>query len=81
MLPSINPQQRLVLSYDRVLVRICADLDLSRLGVLDEPGPAAALDAGERGVEFGLEGGEGAVGGFDGCLLFLSEFVFRAQVM
>lgn len=65
MLPRINSQQRLELSYNRVLVGICADLDLSCLSVLDKPCPTAALDTGERGVKFGLEVGEGAVGGFD----------------
>jgi hypothetical protein len=55
MLPSINAQQRGELAYDWILVCICADQDLTRLVVFDEPGPAAALDTGERGIEFALE--------------------------
>lgn len=78
MLPSINTQQRRVLSYNGVLVRIGADLDLAGLVVLNQPGPAAALDAGERGVKFGLEVGEGAVGGFDCCLFgFFSSILSK----
>jgi hypothetical protein len=65
MLPSIDPQQRRILPYHRVLIRICSNLDLTRLVIFYEPGPARALDAGEGGVEFGFEGGEVAVGGFD----------------
>lgn len=55
MLPSINAQQRGELAYHWILVCICADQDLTRLIVFDEPGPAAALDTGERGIEFALE--------------------------
>jgi hypothetical protein len=69
MLPGIDPQQRRILPHHRVLIRIRADLDLARLVIFYEPGPARALNAGEGGVEFGFEGGEVAVGGFD-CGLF-----------
>lgn len=65
MLPSVDAQQRRELAHDGILVGVGADEDLSRLGVLDEPRPAAALDAGEGGVELVSEGGEGAVRGLD----------------
>jgi hypothetical protein len=58
MFPSINSQQRRELAHNRVLVGICADQNLASLVVFDEPGPAAALDTSERGIELGLEGGE-----------------------
>lgn len=70
MLPSIDTQQRCVLSYNWVLVGICADLDLTSLVVLDEPCPSTALDTCEGSVEFGLEGREIAVAGLDGSLFF-----------
>jgi hypothetical protein len=70
MLPSINTQQWGELAYNRILVCICADQDLTRFVVFDEPGPAAALDTGERGIEFALEGGEVFVAGLNRCLLF-----------
>ncbi len=69
MLPSINTQQRGELAYDWILVCICADQDLPRFIVFDEPGPAAALDTGERSIEFALEGGEVFVGRVNRCLL------------
>lgn len=65
MLPSVDAQQRRELADDGILVGVGADEHLSRLGVFDEPGPAAALNAGEGGVEFVFEGGDGAVGAFD----------------
>ena len=65
MLPSIDTQQRRELAYDRVLVGICTDQDLTSFVVFDEPGPAAALDTCESGVELCFEGGEIAVAGFD----------------
>ena len=55
MLPRINAQQRPELSHNRVLVRVGLDADGAGLGVLDQPRPAGALDAGEGGVHFGLE--------------------------
>ena len=68
MLPSVDAQQRRVLSNDRILVRVGSDLHLACFVVFYEPGPAAALDAGESGVESVLERGEGTVRGFDCCL-------------
>lgn len=68
MLPSINTQQRRVLSNNWVLVGICADLDLASLVVLDEPRPSTALNTSKGGVEFSLKGGEIAVAGLDCCL-------------
>lgn len=65
MLPGIDAQQRRVLAHNRVLVSIGPDLKQAGLVVLDEPRPPTALDAGERGVELGLEGGEVAVRGVD----------------
>jgi hypothetical protein len=61
VLPSIDPQKRRELAHHGVLVRIRPDEDLSRLVILDQPRPSAALDAGQRGVEFGLERAEVAV--------------------
>jgi len=69
VLPSINTQQWCVLSNNRVLVGICADLNLSSLVVLDEPCPSTTLDTCKGCVELGLEGGEIAVAGFDSGLL------------
>jgi hypothetical protein len=79
MLPHINTQQRHELAYNRVLDGICADQALAGLVVLGEPGPAAALDTGQRGVELGLEGGEVFVGGFDCCLLPLISALFYSK--
>ena len=61
MLPSVDAEQWSELAHNGILVGVGADEHLSRLGILDEPGPAAALDAGKGGVEFVAEGGEGAV--------------------
>jgi len=69
MLPSINTQQRGVFSNNRVLIGICADLNLASLVVLDEPRPSTALDTCQCGVELCLEGREIAVAGFDGGLV------------
>jgi len=55
VLPRIDTQERGVLAHHRVLVGVCPDLHLARLVILHEPRPATALDAGQRGVEFGLE--------------------------
>lgn len=66
MLPGINTEKGLVLANDGVLVRVGANADLARLLVLDQPGPAAALNTGQRGVELVLELIEATVGGVDG---------------
>lgn len=76
MLPSINTQQRCEFANDGILVGICADEDLTGLVVLDKPCPATALDTCQCGVEFGLEGGEVAVAGFD-CSLRM-QFISHA---
>jgi hypothetical protein len=68
MLPSINTQDWGVLSNDWVLVGIGANLNVTGLVVLDEPGPSTALDTGESSVELGLEIGEGAVRGLNSRL-------------
>lgn len=44
MLPSVNAQQRLELSYHRVLICIRPHLQRSRLRILDQPSPPAALN-------------------------------------
>lgn len=46
MFPSINTQQRRILSNNWILIGICADLNLASLVVLYQPCPSAALDAG-----------------------------------
>ena len=75
MLPSINTQQRRILAHNRILIRICSNLNLSCLVILDQPCPATTLDTGESGVEFGLERGEIAVRGFDCGLYLPSAFI------
>ncbi len=66
MLPGINTEKGLELANDGVLVGVGADADLAGLLVLDQPGPAAALNTGQRGVELVLELIETTVGGVDG---------------
>lgn len=46
MLPGINTQEGYVGTRDGVLVSSSDDLESASRLVLDEPGPAAALDAG-----------------------------------
>jgi len=65
MLPRIDAQQRDILPHDGVLVGIGTDFHRARLRVLDEPGPAAALDPSERRIELALEGGEVTVRGIN----------------
>ena len=45
MLPSVNAQQRLELSYHWVLICIRPHLQCSRLRILDQPSPPAALNS------------------------------------
>lgn len=66
MLPRVNAENGAELANDRVLVRVRLDADGVRLDVLDQPCPAAALDAGKGSVELLLEGIEAAVAGVDG---------------
>lgn len=66
VLPGINTEKGLVLANNGVLVGVGADTDLAGLLVLDEPGPTAALNTSQRGVEIVLELIEAAVGAVDG---------------
>ena len=45
MLPSIDPQQRLKLPDNRILIRIRPNLKRPGLGILDQPSPATPLNA------------------------------------
>lgn len=69
MLPSINTKQRNVSADNRILVGVCLDLNLTGLGVLDQPSPTRTLDTGEGGIELVLEAGEVSIEGFDGSLV------------
>jgi hypothetical protein len=62
VLPGINTEDRAELADNGVLVGVGLDADVAGLHVLHEPGPAGALDAGERGVELALQLVERAVG-------------------
>jgi hypothetical protein len=62
VLPGINTEDRTELADDGVLVGVRLDADVAGLHVLHQPGPAGALDAGERGVELALQFVERAVG-------------------
>jgi hypothetical protein len=53
--PSINSQQRLELTHNRILVSICLDTNVSRSGILDQPSPSTSLNACQRRVELLLE--------------------------
>ena len=66
MLPSINTEEGLVLADNGVLVGVGADADLASLLVLDEPGPATALNASKGSVELVLELIKAAVGAING---------------
>lgn len=68
MLPSIDAQQRRELSHNGVLIGICADQNLTRLVVLDEPSPAATLNTSERSIELRLEGGKVLIARLNCCL-------------
>jgi hypothetical protein len=61
VLPRINTEDRTELSDNRVLVGIRPNLDSTRLRILDQPRPAAALNSRERSVELLLESVEAAV--------------------
>ena len=65
VLPSVNTEDGAELADHRVLVGVCLDADVAGLHVLHQPGPAGALDAGERGVELALQLLERAVGVVD----------------
>lgn len=66
MLPSVNTEDGSELTNNGVLVCVGSDLDGTSLGVLDQPGPAGALNTGQRGVELLLHRVETAVVGVDG---------------
>lgn len=66
MLPSVNTEDGSELTNNGILVCVGSDLDGTGLGVLDQPSPAGALDAGQSGVELLLHRVEAAVVGFDG---------------
>jgi len=66
MLPGIDAEKGAELADDGILVGIGPNLHTARLDILHQPRPAAALDAGERGVELVGEGGEAAVAVVDG---------------
>jgi hypothetical protein len=65
VLPGVNAEDGAELADDGVLVGVCLDADVAGLHVLHQPGPAGALDAGERGVELALQLVERAVGVVD----------------
>lgn len=83
MLPRIDPQERYIPPHNRILILIRLDFEAARLAVFDEPCPAAALDAGEGGVELGAEGGEAAVGFEDGFLkcTSLGRFTTSSRIL
>lgn len=66
MLPGVNTQNGTELPDYRILVCVRLDLHAPCLRVLDEPGPAAALDASQGRIEPFLEGVEAAVAVVDG---------------
>ena len=65
MLPGVDAEDGAELADDGVLVGVGLDADVAGLHVLHQPGPAGALDAGERGVELALQLLERAVGVVD----------------
>ncbi len=68
MLPGVNTQQRHIGARNRVLVGARNQAKGATRLVLDQPRPAAALDAGQRRVQLRAEGVEGAKVGVD-CFL------------
>lgn len=80
VLPGVNAHQRLDVAGDWVPVGACDDAESARGLVLDEPGPAGALDAGEQGVGLLLEVVKGAKvfvdGGLQSTLALDSSFDF-----
>jgi hypothetical protein len=69
VLPGVDSQKRLQVAGDGVLVGASDEAEVSGRLVLDEPGPARALDAGEGSVGLLLEVVEGAKVLLDGSLL------------
>lgn len=68
MLPGVDAHEGLEVAGDGVLVGAGDDGEGARSLVLDEPGPAGALDAGEEGVGLLLEVVKGAKVFVDGGL-------------
>lgn len=60
MLPGVDTQKGLQISSDGVLVGAGYEAESARGLVLDEPGPAGALNTGKGGVGLFLEGFKGA---------------------
>lgn len=69
VLPGVNSQKRLQVAGDGVLVGTSDETEVSGRLVLDEPGPARALNAGEGGVGLLLEVLKGTKVLLDGGLL------------
>lgn len=69
VLPGVDAEQGLEVSGDGVLVGAGDEAEGARGLVLDQPGPAGALDAGEGGVGLLLEVVEGAKVLVDGGLI------------
>lgn len=68
MLPGVDAQQRLKVAGDRVLIGAGDEGEVAGGLVLDDPGPAGALDASEGSVGLLLEVLEGAKVLVDGSL-------------
>lgn len=68
MLPSVDTHQRHVVTGYGILVGSGDNLESSGCLVLDEPGPPAALDAGQSRVDLALQGREGPEVAVDGGL-------------
>jgi hypothetical protein len=69
VLPGVDAEQRSVGAADGVLVRARDDAEGAALLVLDQPRPAAALNACQRRVQLLAEGVEGAEVAVDRALL------------
>jgi hypothetical protein len=69
MLPGVNAHERHVVARYRILIHPCDHLERARGLVLGQPGPAAALDTSQDGVNMFLEVIEGTKILFDGGLV------------
>jgi hypothetical protein len=76
VLPSVDTEKRLEVASNRVLVRAGDEAKGTGCLVLDEPGPAGALDTGEGSVGLLLEGLEGAKVLVDGSLETLANITW-----
>lgn len=68
VLPSIDTEKGLEVAGDGVLVRASDDAEGAAGLVLDKPGPTAALNSGQGGVDLLAQGVEGAKVLLDGLL-------------